>query len=206
MTADSSLNKLILLSPNLVTQPAVVEALLNQHKTNGNIDHQVLDRLSAVKLKQDFYNEIHLAGNDAKLQESIFEALIAALAPGGLFIVDSQYELSSQDNLSALLAGFVEAKTTKGWQRPNNNTASSITIPLKRTNQQRNQKSSIPQFKRASEKSVTSGIVQLDLNDDVDDDDDLIDENDLITHDLSSTIQIPDKCKPSDGKRREKGM
>lgn len=196
---ESQRQILVLLSPDLVSQPAKVEAVLETFPRNESCHHQVLDRFEdgRVALQPGHYNEVFLAADGDQLEVSsvALEKIFTCLIPGG---VVSGARLSQAASVAAIMAGFVDKQGL--WTKSDKSiTNGSAPIVLKRANN--GSKSSIlPKFQKAN-----SLVLKLDINDDNgEDDDDLIDENDLIQGPLPSAIKIPEKCQLPDGKRRRK--
>lgn len=183
---------------------------------------------------------------------SVLSTLHKALAPNGTLSTISISSNSSDDSTNsivtptmitkAIVSGFLQTKDKKSFEkssvsltgstativrRPKNNTTNSaapaVKIPLfKRTTDTSSTSSSISN--KQSTDQISSRVVKLSLDDDLDNDedetlfdakgaisldndanDDLVDENELLgSIALSKPIVLPPKCDPGPGKRRKK--
>ncbi|CAN6672930.1 fe-S cluster assembly protein Dre2p [Trichomonascus vanleenenianus] len=193
MTLESAI--LILLPPAVVSQPEVVQGLLEEFKqvsgaSNEAIHNQVLDRITqeAVKLPDSKFERVHLLGDSTTTLDSrTLELLFASMAPGAH--LSGPIDLS--DPLPGLMVGFEQTDDGKQLRKPDSKGVTPVAVSFKKKANGEGKKKMF-QFKR--------------LNDiHLDDDDDIIDENALLDDgDLPPTIVIPAKCDPGNGKKRRK--
>jgi hypothetical protein len=201
---------LLLLNGTIVQHETLVGELIDK-LASPNLKRQVIDRLleGKVKLEPSAYASIYIAPANAgvpqPLVKPLLEVLFDALIPGG--ILRGDFVVAS--SLDSIMTGFVESEE-KTLLKPNNNAPQTISLLNKRKpTAAAGAKKKLPIFKKLNNNNKRdaadiSGIVQLNLDEDNDDDNDLIDENDLISQSLSASIIIPAKCDPGPGKKRRK--
>lgn len=207
----------------------------------------------AAKLEDSSFTKIVYIPSSAEEQDVIFttpkvlQTLHKALAPKGVLTTISLSSSTSENSdaivtpsmiTKAIISGFLQTKDKTGFEKSDvsfggasaativrrpkasttNGSAAAVKIPIFK----RQEPASTTAQKRPADK-ISSGVVKLSLDDDLDEDesdfgngllsadgdDDLVDENDLLnggsTHiELSKPIVLPAKCDPGPGKRRRK--
>lgn len=184
---------LVVLSPEIVSQPSRMADLLSQFKEYDDVHQQLLQRVDegAVNLPKNKFSRIHITSGDISIGSA--EAFYESLNSNGVLTGD----ISALSKPSLLISGFISGQNNE-WKKLGDSAAEQ-TVQLKRPNTASKTDHKPVLFRRKA--SSAEPLTPPEINGDGDEE--IIDEDDLLNEDMPTLKFVP-KCDPSERKGRKR--